>query len=105
MEYNVNKGIGKPAEFKGLQSQYLFIFSGGLLAVFVLFVVMYMAGINQWFCILFGAGAATALVWLTFSLNRNYGPNGLMKLQARMQHPRYLINRLRISRFLLIFNS
>ena len=98
-EFSVNKGIGKPAEFKGLQSQYLFIFAGGLLAVFVLFVIMYMTGVNQWICILFGTGAATTLVWLSFTLNRKYGEHGLMKLQAKMYHPRYLINRLRISRF------
>ena len=29
-EYPVNRGIGKPVEFKGLKSQYLFIFCGGL---------------------------------------------------------------------------
>ena len=107
MEYNVNKGIGKPAEFQGLQSQYLFIFAGGLLAVFMVFVILlalcaahvFMAGVNQWICMLIGGGAATALVWLTFSLNRKYGAHGLMKLQARMYRPRYLINRLRICRF------
>ena len=98
-EFNVNKGIGKPAEFRGLQSQYLFIFAGGLLTVFIVFVIMYMAGVNQWICILFGVGAATTLVWLSFTLNKKYGEHGLMKLQARMYHPRYLINRLRISRF------
>ena len=41
-EYSINKGIGKPAEFRGLKSQYLFIFSGGLLSVFIVFVIMYM---------------------------------------------------------------
>ena len=97
-EFNVNKGIGKPAEFKGLQSQYLFIFAAGLLAVFVVFVIMFMAGAGQWICILFGAGAATALVWLTFMLNRKYGTHGLMKLQARMYHPHYLVNRIRVRR-------
>ena len=51
MEYTINKGIGKSVEFQGLKAQYLFIFAGGLLALFVLFVVMYMAGINQWVCI------------------------------------------------------
>ena len=43
MEYELNKGIGQSAEFKGLKAQYLFIFAGGLLALFVVFVVMYMA--------------------------------------------------------------
>ena len=94
-EYSVNKGIGKPAEFKGLQSQYLFMFAGGLLAVFVVFVIMFMAGANHWICILFGVAAASALVWLTFSLNEKYGAHGLMKLQAGMSRPRYLINRIR----------
>jgi len=97
-EYNMNKGIGKPAEFRGLQSQYLFVFAGGLLAVFVLFVIMYMVGVNQWVCIVFCGGAAVTLVWLVFMLNQKYGAHGLMKLQARMFHPRYLINRVRISR-------
>ena len=104
-EFNVNKGIGKPAEFRGLQSQYLFFFAGGLLAVFVLFVILHMVGVNQWICILFGTGAATALVWSVFTLNSNYGPHGLMKMQARMRHPRYLINRLRISRLFVNRNS
>ena len=42
-EYPVNKGIGRPVEFKGLKAQYLFLFAGGLLAAFVLFIILYMA--------------------------------------------------------------
>ncbi|KAA6345761.1 hypothetical protein EZS27_006697 [termite gut metagenome] len=93
MEYNINKGIGKSVEFKGLVAQYLFIFAGGLLGVFVVFVIMYMAGIDQWVCIGFGVIAASALVWLTFNLNAKYGEHGLMKMLAKRQHPRFLINR------------
>lgn len=89
----INKGIGKSVEFQGLKSQYLFIFAGGLLAVFIIFVVMFMAGVSQWVCIGFGLVAASVLVWLTFSLNARYGEHGLMKLFARQQHPRYLLNR------------
>ena len=93
MEFNINKGIGKSVEFKGLKAQYLFIFAGGLLSVFIVFVIMYMAGIDQWICIGFGVIAASVLVWLTFRLNEKYGEHGLMKLMAVRQHPRYLINR------------
>lgn len=93
MEYNINKGIGKSVEFKGLKSQYLFIFTAGLLAVFVVFVILYMAGVSQWLCIAFGVVAASVLVWLTFNLNSRYGESGLMKLMAKKRHPRYLINR------------
>lgn len=100
MEYGINKGVGASVEFKGLKSQYLFIFAGGLLAVFVLFVILYMIGIDQWICIGFGVIAASLLVWLTFRLNAQYGEHGLMKLMAKRQHPRYLINRRNIYRLL-----
>ena len=90
MDYELNKGIGESAEFKGLKAQYLFIFAGGLLALFVLFVILYMAGIGQWLCIAFGVTSASALVWLTFHLNGKFGEHGLMKLLAKKQgcaHP------------------
>ena len=96
--YPINKGIGRSVEFQGLKSQYLFIFAGGLLALFVLFVILYMAGVNQWICIGFGGTSASILVWQTFSLNRKYGEHGLMKRSALRSHPRYLINRRRIPR-------
>ena len=97
-EYPINKGIGRPVEFKGLKAQYLFLFAGGLLAAFILFIILYMAGAGQWFCIGFGAVSASSLVWLTFRLNAKYGEHGLMKLGAARSHPRYLINRRRITR-------
>ena len=81
MEYGINKGIGKSVEFRGLKAQYLFIFAGGLLAVFVVFVILYM-------------------VWLTFRLNTRYGEHGLMKLLAARRHPRYLLNRKSLRRLL-----
>ena len=98
MDMEINKGIGRNVEFKGLESQYLFIFCGGLLAVFVVFVILYMAGVNQWVCIVFGVASATLLVWLTFRLNARYGTHGLMKAAARKRHPRFIISRKAIPR-------
>lgn len=95
-EYSINKGIGRSAEFKGLKSQYLFLFAGGLLGVFILFVILYMAGVNQWVCIAVGFLLASLLVWGTFFLNARYGEWGLMKLYARCRHPRYILSRRRI---------
>lgn len=99
-DLEINKGVGRDVEFKGLRAQYLFIFAGGLLAVFVVFVIMYMAGIGQWVCILFGVVAATVIVWLTFSLNKRYGSHGLMKLLAAREHPRRILSRKRIIRLI-----
>jgi hypothetical protein len=93
MDYSINRGIGHPTEFKGFKAQYLFIFAGGLLCLFIVFVVMYMAGVNQWICIVFGVTAASVLVYGAFHLNTKYGEHGLMKAQARRNHPQYVINR------------
>ena len=97
-DFEINKGVGREVEFKGLRAQYLFIFAFGLLAVFVVFVILYMAGVNQWVCIGFGVAAATLLVWLTFRLNARYGTHGLMKAAARKRHPRFIISRKAIPR-------
>ena len=71
-----------------LKAQYLFIFSGGLLAVFFLVIVLYMAGADQLVCIGLGLTLGSLLVWGTFHLNNKYGEHGLMKLLAAKSHPR-----------------
>ena len=67
--YQINKGIGRSPEFKGLRSQHLFIVAGGLLAILIAFMVLYMAGVNHWICIALGVISASVLVWATFHLN------------------------------------
>jgi hypothetical protein len=100
MNYNINKGIGRTVEFKGLKAQYLFIFAGGLLGTLILVMIMYMAGVNSYICLLLGAGGASLIVWQTFSLNKKYGEHGLMKIGARKRHPRYIICRKPVHRYL-----
>ena len=99
--YQINKGIGRSPEFKGLRSQYLFIFAGGLLAILIAFMVLYMAGVNQWICIVLGVISASVLVWATFHLKAKYGEWGLMKIQAVRNHPRYIISRKRFLRLII----
>ena len=98
--YEINKGIGRTVEFKGLKAQYLFIFAGGLLATFVLVVILYMFGVSQILCLVIDVSGATLLVWQTFAMNRKYGEHGLMKRRAVGYHPRYLICRRSVSRLL-----
>ena len=38
------KGINKPLEFKGLKAQYIWYLGGGLVALLILFAIMYI----QW---------------------------------------------------------
>ncbi|MEG1025006.1 MAG: DUF4133 domain-containing protein [Flavobacterium sp.] len=100
MNYNINKGIGRTVEFKGLKAQYLFLFAGGLLGMLILVMIMYMIGVNSFICIVFGTGGASIIVWQTFSLNRKYGEHGLMKIAGKKRHPKYIICRKSIHRYL-----
>lgn len=49
MDLEINKGIGRNVEFKGLESQYLFIFCGGLLAVcnLQIFLCLFLEKLNM----------------------------------------------------------
>ena len=98
--YNINKGIGRTVEFKGLKAQYLFIFAGGLLGTLILVMILYMTGVNSYICLFLGCGGASLIVWQTFSLNKKYGEHGLMKVGARKRHPHYIICRKPLHRYL-----
>lgn len=99
-EYQINKGVGRQVEFQGLTAQYLYIFVGGLGSVFLLFIVLFMAGVPQGICIIISFIAATVIVWGTLYLNRRYGQHGLMKRMAARQHPRRIIHRRDVRRLL-----
>ena len=98
--YNINKGIGRTVEFKGLKAQYLFIFAGGLLGTLILVMIFYMVVTSSYLCLFLGAGGALLIVWKTYSLNKKYGEHGLMKVGAKKRHPRYIICRKAVRRYL-----
>ncbi|MFI3322845.1 MAG: DUF4133 domain-containing protein [Rikenellaceae bacterium] len=101
-EFQINRGIGKTVEFQGLKSQYIFILAGGLLAIFLIYIIMYMVGTSQSISITFTVISGLVLTKQTFSLNAKYGEHGLMKRTARGYQPRYIINRRQIPR---LFNT
>lgn len=100
MKYHINKGIGRTVEFKGLKAQYLFVFAGGLLTVLILVMIMYMIGIHMYLCLSFCISTASLIIWKTFALNAKYGEHGLMKLGARRVHPRYIVCRKPVHKYL-----
>lgn len=102
--YNINKGIGRTVEFKGLKAQYLLLFAGGLLGILLLVMILYMTGVNSYICLFLGAAGASLIVWQTFALNRKYGQHGLMKIGAKKRHPSYIISRKAVHR-LVKFNT
>lgn len=96
--YSINRGVGRSVEFRGLKAQYLYLFGGGLLWLFLLFTFLQMVGVADIIVFPFVTITGVALVWSLFTLNAKYGEHGVMKLLARKSHPRYIINRKTITK-------
>lgn len=85
--YKVNKGINKPIEFKGLKAQYIWYMGGILLVLLVIYIILYMIGINQYLCVGAVLTAGIILTKRVFGMSKKYGQHGLMKLMAQKMVP------------------
>ena len=90
--YQINKGINKSIEFKGLKAQYIWYLCGGLVLLLVLFAVVYICGVNVFICLILIAFLGTALFMYVYKLSRTYGEHGLMKKIARKGVPKVIKN-------------
>lgn len=88
--YQINKGINKPIEFKGLKAQYIWYLGGGLVILLVLFAIIYIAGVNIFLCLVIIFSMGTALYIYVYRLSRTYGEHGLMKKMARKAVPKVI---------------
>ncbi|MFA6245357.1 MAG: DUF4133 domain-containing protein [Mucilaginibacter sp.] len=88
--YQINKGINKPIEFKGLKAQYIGYLAGGLVGLLVLFASIYICGLPVYLCILTISVLGTGLFYQVFKLSHKYGQYGLMKRSAKRYLPGYL---------------
>lgn len=88
--YQINKGINKPIEFKGLKAQYIGYLAAGLVALLILFAVSYILGVPVYLCILLISILGTVLFMQVYKLSHKYGQYGLMKRSAKAYLPRYL---------------
>lgn len=88
--YQINKGINKNIEFKGLKAQYIWYFGGGVIALLILFAIMYIIGINSFMCIGIILIAGTGLVIKIYRLSNKYGEHGMMKAMAKRKVPKVI---------------
>jgi hypothetical protein len=86
--YHINKGINKPIEFKGLKAQYIWYLAIGLVALLIVFTILYVSGINPLICLIVITTSGTLLVFKAYRLSNEYGVHGMMKRVARRSIPR-----------------
>ncbi|MEJ5144659.1 DUF4133 domain-containing protein [Sphingobacterium sp. MYb388] len=86
--YQINKGINKSIEFKGLKAQYIWYMGGVMVGLIIVFSILYFIGFNQYVCL--GIIGITGFVSVTkiFSMSRKYGEHGLMKTMAKRMVPK-----------------
>ncbi len=85
--YQINKGINKSIEFKGLKAQYIWYLGGGLVGLMIFFAIIYIIGLNIFFCLALIVLLTTVLFMYVYKLSRTYGEYGLMKKVARKAVP------------------
>ncbi len=93
--YQINKGINQSIEFKGLKAQYIWYLGGGVVALLIVFAVMYITGMPTYLCISIILTAGTFLVMKIYKMSHKYGEHGLMKTLARKQVPKVIKSRSR----------
>ena len=88
--YQINKGINKPIEFKGLKAQYIGYLALGLVILLIVFASLYIIGLNLMICIGIIAICGTALFLKVYALSRKYGEYGLLKKAAKQYIPSFI---------------
>lgn len=93
--YQINKGINKSIEFKGLKAQYIWYLGAGVVALLVLFAAMYILGVPSYICVGIIAIVGTGLVVQVYGMSNKYGEHGMMKAMASRLVPKTLKTRSR----------
>lgn len=85
--YQINKGINKSIEFRGLKAQYIWYLGGGLIALLILFAILYIIGLNTFICLAIILIGGTVLFIQIYRLSNRYGEYGMMKKVAKRSVP------------------
>lgn len=95
VSYNINKGINRPIEFRGLKAQYIYYLAIGLAVLLVAFSLMYIAGVPVYLCVPVVLLAGSGLFIGVYRYSHRYGEFGLMKALAYRQVPSAILCRSR----------
>jgi Domain of unknown function (DUF4133) len=86
--YKINKGINTPIEFRGLKAQYIWYLGGGIVALMIMFAIMYIIGINSYTCVGLILVAGTFVFLYVYRLSNKYGEHGMKKKMAKRSIPK-----------------
>ena len=85
--YDINRGVNKSLEFKGIKAQYILFLGAGLVVLLLLYALLYLIGLSSYVglgIIVPGGGVYIATVQ---RMSKKYGEHGLKKQIAARQLP------------------
>ncbi|HEY0055634.1 MAG TPA: DUF4133 domain-containing protein [Pedobacter sp.] len=88
--YQINKGINKSIEFKGLKAQYIWYLGAGILLLLIIYAAMYIMGINSFICISIILALGSLLTMKVYGMSNKYGEHGMMKAIAKRSIPKLI---------------
>ncbi len=88
--YQINKGMGKPIVFKGLQGQYIGYLAVGMVLLLISFTIGYIAGAPLYVLLPVVLALGAGLLIGVGRLSKRFGVHGLAKFLARRGLPDYL---------------
>jgi hypothetical protein len=88
--YQVNKGINKPIEFRGLYGQYIAWLALGLVVLLLGFIALYLLGVGLVIILPLVFGLGGLLFFSVSRLSKRFGVHGLSKWFARRGLPAYV---------------
>jgi len=93
--YEINKGINRSIEFKGIKAQYIIYLAVGMVALLLLFSILYITGVNIYVCLSIILPGGGAFVFYIQRFSRKYGEHGLVKKMAAARLPLAIVSRSR----------
>jgi hypothetical protein len=88
--YQINKGINKPIEFRGLYGQYIAYLAGGLVLLLISFALLYILGVPIIIVLPLILGLGAGLFFAVTRLSKRFGVHGLGKYMAKRGLPEYI---------------
>jgi hypothetical protein len=85
--YEINKGVNRSLEFKGIKAQYIIYLAVGMVCLLLLFSILFIAGVNTYVCMFIILPAGAGLYFTVQHISHKHGEHGLMKKTARRSLP------------------
>ena len=89
--YQINKGVNRSIEFKGLKAQYIWWLGALVTGLLVLFAVLYICDVHTMICLGVVGVAGLFGILRVYHISNTYGEHGMMVKMAKTKIPKVIV--------------